>query len=82
MGGRSIFRASRGDPNLNVMLETLTEGGQHLALAQRYVPEIVDGDKRVLLVDGVPVDYCSPASRRVTSSAATSLPAAVAKAGR
>ena len=58
MGGRSIFRASRGDPNLNVMLETLTEGGHHLALAQRYVPEIVDGDKRVLLVDGVPVDYC------------------------
>lgn len=58
MGGRSIFRASRGDPNLNVMLETLTEGGQHLALAQRYLPEIVDGDKRVLLVDGVPVDYC------------------------
>ncbi|MBW8823869.1 MAG: glutathione synthase [Xanthomonadales bacterium] len=58
MGGRSIFRASRGDPNLNVMLETLTEGGQHLALAQRYVPEIVDGDKRVLLVDGVPVDWC------------------------
>lgn len=58
MGGRSIFRASRGDPNLNVMLETLTEGGRHLAIAQRYVPEIVDGDKRVLLVDGVPVDYC------------------------
>lgn len=58
MGGRSIFRASRGDPNLNVMLETLTEGGQHLAIAQRYIPEIVDGDKRVLLVDGVPVDYC------------------------
>ncbi|MBS0225367.1 MAG: glutathione synthase [Proteobacteria bacterium] len=58
MGGRSIFRASRGDPNLNVMLETLTEGGQHLAIAQRYVPEIVDGDKRVLLVDGVPVDVC------------------------
>ena len=58
MGGRSIFRASRGDPNLNVMLETLTEGGQHLALAQRYLPEIVDGDKRVLLVDGEPVDFC------------------------
>ncbi|PNS07479.1 glutathione synthase [Solilutibacter silvestris] len=58
MGGRSIFRASRGDPNLNVMLETLTEGGQHLALAQRYLPQIVDGDKRVLLVDGEPVDYC------------------------
>lgn len=58
MGGRGIFRASAGDPNLNVILETLTAGGRHLAMAQRYLPEIVDGDKRVLLVDGEPVDYC------------------------
>ncbi len=58
MGGRSIFRASAGDPNVNVILETLTAGGAHHAMAQRYLPEIVDGDKRILLVDGVPVDYC------------------------
>jgi glutathione synthase len=58
MGGRSIFRASARDPNLNVILETLTEGGRQLALAQRYLPEIVDGDKRILLVDGEPVPYC------------------------
>ncbi len=58
MGGRSIFRARAGDANLNVILETLTAGGRHLAMAQRYLPEIVDGDKRILLVDGVPVDYC------------------------
>lgn len=58
MGGRSIFRARSGDPNTNVILETLTGGGRHLALAQRYLPEIVDGDKRILLVDGEPVDYC------------------------
>ncbi|MFN3703875.1 glutathione synthase [Thermomonas sp.] len=58
MGGRSIFRARAGEANLNVILETLTEGGRHLALAQRYLPEIVDGDKRILLVDGEPVDYC------------------------
>ncbi|WP_147652291.1 glutathione synthase [Vulcaniibacterium gelatinicum] len=58
MGGRSIFRARHGDPNLNVILETLTEGGRHLAMAQRYIPEIAQGDKRILLVDGVPVDYC------------------------
>lgn len=58
MGGRSIFRARTGDANLNVILETLTEGGRHLAMAQRYLPEIVDGDKRILLIDGVPVDYC------------------------
>ena len=58
MGGRSIFRARAGEANLNVILETLTEGGRHLAMAQRYLPEIVDGDKRILLVDGEPVDYC------------------------
>ena len=58
MGGRSIFRARAGDSNLNVILETLTAGGRHLALAQRYIPEIVQGDKRILLIDGEPVDYC------------------------
>jgi len=58
MGGRSIFRATAGDPNLNVILETLTDGGRHLALAQRYLPEIREGDKRILLVDGEPIPYC------------------------
>ncbi len=58
MGGRSIFRARHGDANLNVILETLTGSGRHLAMAQRYLPEIAQGDKRILLVDGVPVDYC------------------------
>jgi glutathione synthase len=58
MGGRSIFRARHGDANLNVILETLLDGGRHLAMAQRYLPEISAGDKRILLVDGVPVDYC------------------------
>ena len=58
MGGRSIFRAQAGEPNLNVILETLTRDGTQLALAQRYIPEIVDGDKRILLIDGEPVEYC------------------------
>lgn len=58
MGGRSIFRVRTGDPNLNVILETLTDNGRNLALAQRYLPEIRDGDKRILLVDGEPVPYC------------------------
>ena len=58
MGGRSIFRARAGEANLNVILETLTGGGRSLALAQRFIPEIKDGDKRILLVDGEPVDYC------------------------
>ena len=58
MGGRSIFRARADEDNLNVILETLTEHGRSLALAQRYLPEIVEGDKRILLVDGEPVPYC------------------------
>ncbi|WP_140910158.1 glutathione synthase [Cognatiluteimonas lumbrici] len=57
MGGRSIFRAAAGDANLNVILETLVGGGR-MAMAQRWLPEISEGDKRILLVDGVPVDYC------------------------
>lgn len=58
MGGRGIFRASADDPNLNVILETLTEGGRALAMAQRYLPEIAEGDKRILMIDGEPVPYC------------------------
>lgn len=57
MGGRSIFRTRHGDANLNVILETLTANGRHLAMAQRYLPEIRDGDKRVLLIDGEVVEY-------------------------
>ena len=56
MGGRSIFRARAGDSNLNVILETLIGDGQ-LTLAQKFIPDIREGDKRVLLVDGVAVDY-------------------------
>ncbi|MEO8160451.1 MAG: glutathione synthase [Arenimonas sp.] len=58
MGGRSIFRVVAGEANVNVILETLTAGGRQLAMAQRYIPEIRDGDKRILLVDGEPVPYC------------------------
>jgi glutathione synthase len=57
MGGRSIFRSGRGDPNLNVILETLTDNGRNFAVAQRYLEEIRDGDKRILLIDGEPVPY-------------------------
>lgn len=57
MGGRSIFIVRKGDPNTNVIIETLTREGARFTMAQRYLPEIADGDKRVLLVDGVPVDY-------------------------
>ena len=57
MGGASIFRVREGDPNLGVILETLTDHGRRLTMAQRYLPEIRDGDKRILLVDGEPVPY-------------------------
>ena len=58
MGGRSIFQVSHGDPNTNVILETLLDNGRQLAMAQKYLPEIREGDKRILLVDGEPVPYC------------------------
>src|SRR5690606_8305777 len=57
MGGRSIFVVAKGDPNTNVIIETLTENAARYTIAQRFLPEIVDGDKRVLLVDGEPIDY-------------------------
>ena len=56
MGGASIFRVRRGDTNVNVILETLTERETRFAMAQRYIPEIVDGDTRVLMLDGRPLD--------------------------
>lgn len=56
MGGKSIFRIKHNDSNINVILETLTENGA-MALAQKFIPEIEHGDKRILLVDGVPVPY-------------------------
>lgn len=58
MGGSSIFRHRAADPNLSVILETLTAHGTQQAMAQRYIPEIVDGDKRILMIDGEPVPYC------------------------
>jgi glutathione synthase len=57
MGGRSIFLSHHGDPNLNVILETLTANGSAFALAQKFIPEISAGDKRILLIDGEPVPY-------------------------
>ena len=58
MGGQSIFRVSRGDPNLNVILETLTKKGRETIMAQRYLPEIKDGDKRILMINGEPIPFC------------------------
>ena len=57
MGGESIFRVRADDPNRNVIVETMTRQGARSTMAQRYVPEIAQGDKRVLLIDGKPVPH-------------------------
>ena len=51
------FSASKNDANLGVIIETLTNYGAHQAMAQKFIPEITDGDKRILLIDGEPVPY-------------------------
>ncbi|HTF98943.1 MAG TPA: glutathione synthase [Cellvibrio sp.] len=58
MGGSRIFRCRQDDPNVGVILETLTDFGKQLIMAQRYIPAITDGDKRILVVDGEAVPYC------------------------
>jgi glutathione synthase len=57
MGGRSVFVVSLGDNNANVIFETLTDNGRVFAMAQVYIPEISEGDKRILLIDGEPIPY-------------------------
>ena len=57
MGGSGIFRLTMGDPNRNAILETLTQRGRRAIMAQRYLPEIADGDKRILLIDGEVVPW-------------------------
>jgi len=58
MGGVSIFRVRDGDPNRNVILETVSHNGARTVMAQRFIPEIVDGDKRILLIGGEVVPFC------------------------
>ena len=58
MGGSQIFRVRHDDPNRNVIIETLTREGRRTIMAQRFVPEIAAGDKRILLIAGQPVPYC------------------------
>jgi glutathione synthase len=57
MGGASIFRVAEHDPNLSVILETMTRHDSRFVMAQRYLPEIADGDKRILVVNGEAVPY-------------------------
>ena len=58
MGGTMIFRVGRADPNRNVILETITDMGARTIMAQRFVPEIAEGDKRVLVIGGKTFPHC------------------------
>ena len=58
MGGESVFRVASGDPNRNVIVETLVRDGAKSVMAQRYIPEIREGDKRILLIAGKAVPHC------------------------
>lgn len=57
MGGASIFRLTQLDPNISVILETITDYGKRTVMAQRYLPQILQGDKRIIVIDGAPVPY-------------------------
>ena len=58
MGGHGVFRVRHDDPNRNVIVETVSELGSRTVMAQRYIPDITEGDKRVLLIDGQVVPHC------------------------
>ena len=58
MGGSAVFRVRQDDPNLNVILETLTLHGRRTIMAQRHIPEIEAGDKRILMIEGKALPYC------------------------
>tara|TARA_B110000444_G_C18840966_1_gene598931 strand:- start:660 stop:1607 length:948 start_codon:yes stop_codon:yes gene_type:complete len=58
MGGSAIFRLKEDDPNVSVIIEMLTKDGSETIMAQKYLPEIIDGDKRILMIDGKPLPYC------------------------
>ena len=57
MGGNSIFRLKHGDDNTNVIIETITDQGTQHIMVQRYIPEIAQGDRRILLINGEPIPY-------------------------
>jgi glutathione synthase len=58
MGGQGVFRVNHGDPNLSVVIETLSANGKRPIMAQRFLPEINRGDKRILMINGEAVPYC------------------------
>lgn len=57
MGGEAIFVVQAGDPNTSVIIEQLSERGTRYVMAQRYLPEISEGDRRILVIDGQPASF-------------------------
>ena len=57
MGGASIFRAKKDEPNLSVIIETMTNYGQTQTMAQKYIPEIVNGDTRIIMINGEAIPF-------------------------
>ena len=57
MGGSGIFRLTKTDPNIGVILETATQFGRQTIMAQRYLPAILQGDKRIIIINGKPLPY-------------------------
>jgi glutathione synthase len=57
MGGKGIFKCDIHDPNITVIIETVTQSGTTYCMAQRFIPEITEGDKRIILIDGEPIPY-------------------------
>ncbi|WWP00827.1 MAG: glutathione synthase [Candidatus Dasytiphilus stammeri] len=58
MGGSSVFRITQHDVNVSVIIENLTANGQCYCMAQEFLPSIINGDKRVFIIDGEPIPYC------------------------
>jgi glutathione synthase len=75
MGGASVFRLHDQDANIGVVIETLTHYGRQTVMAQRYIPEIVKGDKRIIVIDGAPAPFALTRIPKPGETRAISLPA-------
>jgi glutathione synthase len=76
MGGMGIFRVRADGLNLGSIIDTLNDGGRRTAMVQKFLPEIAQGDKRVLIINGEPVPFCLARIPKVTKYAGTWPPAA------
>lgn len=79
MGGSSVFRIRANDPNCNVILETLTTHNRSFTMVQRYIPEVLAGDKRIIMINGEPIPY---GLARIAAAGETRANLAVGGAGK